>query len=55
MIVKVTLAKMEQLAKTLSLISIAIANQALWESFARPTLMTVQIYLVVMVAHVLTE
>lgn len=55
MTVKETLAKTEQLVKTLSLISIAIASQALWESSARLILMTVQDHLVITVAHVLTE
>lgn len=55
MTVKETLAKTEQLVKTLSLISIAIASQALRESSARLILMTVQDHLVITVAHVLTE
>jgi len=55
MTVKVTLARMEQLVKILSLISTAIARQALWESSVRLMLMTVQFCLVVMVALVLTE
>ena len=55
MTVKETLAKTEQLVKTLSLISIAIASQALRESSARLILMTVQVHLVITVAHVLTE
>ena len=55
MTVKVTLARMEQLVKTSSPISIAIASQALRESSARLMLMTVQICLVVMVVHVLIE
>lgn len=55
MTVKETLAKTEQLVKTLSLISIAIASQALRESSARLILMTVLVHLVITVAHVLTE
>jgi len=55
MTVKATLARMEQLVKTLSLISTAIASQALWESSVRLMLMTVQICLAIMVVHVLTE
>ena len=55
MTVKETLVKTEQLVKTSSLISIAIARQALRESSARLILMTVQVHLVITVAHVLTE
>lgn len=52
--VKATHAETAQLVKTVSLISIAIANLALRESPVRLTLMTALVYLVVMVAHALT-